>query len=136
MGCSRHLPVQSTLSAALGQCACSTCGCGVRAAQYLLFLLHLCTCTACQLLFTPVLRLGDGDANYRELDVALVWYVADCSAPNLTSEPRVMINVRYTPTSTFEKGRLPRDPILLPLFRSLRPQVQDLYRASLATNGG
>lgn len=55
-------------------------------------------------------------------------------ATALTLKPRVMINIRYTPTTTFgaEKGRLPRDPMSHSLFRTLRPQVQDLYRASLA----
>ena len=92
--------------------------------------LRSCRPTAVFLLATDWLPVVLTTARER----CFVWCAADCSAPNLTLKPRVMINIRYTPTSTFgaEKGRLPRDPMPHSLFRTLRPQVQDLYRASLA----
>ena len=52
-----------------------------------------------------------------------------CAAPNKSSESRVMINVRYTPTQ--RSPWKPRDSIDPSTFLELPPAVQHLYRPSL-----
>jgi ectoine hydroxylase-related dioxygenase (phytanoyl-CoA dioxygenase family) len=52
-----------------------------------------------------------------------------CAAPNQSSESRVMINVRYVPSSD---GYKPRDTIDRATFRELPAVAKQLYQASLA----